>query len=347
MTYRLHPLEPLTLSGKSSLSSPIPWTLTTISSGYYQHLRTSNQPWNARSADSIENGLGLFEPSGALRIRATPESPLTSGVLRDFVARLGITAKKTKSHLVVVYYIGHTLSWPNGDIALVLGEAEEIPEPKREYPREHTNDAISERFGANMGSLLELAEALNANSEKLRNANLEKLPSGYRPLRDLYAELDKIGIPFALWIDGCLRNDEFERFRNGLGLTSDEKTRSFFYTGPDGQLLSSIDAFESKLRHFADALPYLHTTNPVILAAKPGTFAQPWSDPDLDWADVGPLSARITEYVRASIWDQEPPPLEVLSNVTDDKGTGEISPKGSISRSDFAVVVFCKSSFAS
>lgn len=143
-------------------------------------------------------------------------------------------------------------------------------------------------------------------------------------------------IRFALIIDGCLRNDEFEQFRTGLGLSSDSETRTFFYTGPDGRLLSSLAAFDRRLRHFADDLPYLYTGNPVTLAAKPGMFAQPWSDPDLDWGEIGPLSARITNYVRASVWDQEPPTLgEVLSNVTDYKGSGEISPKGSISWSDF------------
>jgi len=158
-------------------------------------------------------------------------------------------------------------------------------------------------------------------------------------LRSLYAELDKTGIPFALIVDGCMRNDEFEQFRSGLRLVSDSGTRTGFYTGPDGKLLSSLDAFDQKLRHFADGFPYLHTENPVILAAKPGTFAQPWPDPDLDWGEVGPLSARITNYVRASVWDREPPTLgEVLSNVTDYKGTGEISPKGSISWSDFNAV---------
>jgi hypothetical protein len=96
------------------------------------------------------------------------------------------------------------------------------------------------------------------------------------------------------------------------------------------------DTFDQRLRHFADSLPYLHRRNLVILAAKPGTFAQPWPDPDLDWSQVGPLSARTTNCLRASAWDQDPPTLgEVLSNVTDYKGTGEISPKGSISWSDF------------
>jgi hypothetical protein len=311
-------------AGKSALDPSVPWTLATISSGYYQNLRTSNQPWNSRSADVIEGALGLFLPQSTLRLRATLDHPVTSDVLKQFIASLDAAAQKAHSQFVVVYFIGHTLSWPNGDIALVLGEAGEIPEPKRQY----TNDAISERVGANVGSLFRLADALNAN--------LETLPAGFMPLRDLYAELETAKIPFALIVDGCLRNDEFEQFRDGLGLTSDSSTRTFFYTGPDGKLLTSLDAFDGRLRHFADSLPYLHNQNPVILAAKPGTFAQPWPDPDLDWSEVGPLSARITNYVRASVWDQDPPTLgEVLSNVTDYKGTGEISPKGSISWSDF------------
>jgi hypothetical protein len=322
----LTPVKPSDVKPRQNTAavSAEPWTLVSISSGYYQNIRTSDQPWNSRSADAVESGFGLFNPQSTMRFRATPDHPLTSGALNDFVSQVGGAAKQAHSQFILVYYIGHSLSWPNGDIALVLGEAEQIPEPKREY----TNEAISERVGEKAGALFQLADALNAN--------LEKLPPGYMPLRVLYSELDKIGVPFALLVDGCLRNDEFEQFRNSIGLTSDSETRTFFYTGPDGKLLSSLDAFDQKLRHFADSLPYLHSGNPVILAAKPGTFAQPWPDPDLDWSQVGPLSARMTNYVRSSVWDQDPPTLgDVLSNVTDYKGTGEISPKGSISWSDF------------
>jgi hypothetical protein len=296
----LTPVKPSEIkpAGKSALDPSVPWTLATISSGYYQNLRTSNLPWNSRSADVIEGALGLLLPQSTLRLRATLDHPVTSDVLTQFIASLEVAAQKARSQFIVVYFIGHTLSWPNRDIALLLGEAGEIPEPKRQY----TNDAISERVGENVGSLFKLADALNAN--------LEQLPPGYVPLRNLYAELETAKIPFALIVDGCLRNDEFEQFRNGLGLTSDSSTRTFFYTGPDGKLLMSLDALDGRLRHFADSLPYLHTRNPLILAAKPGTFAQPWPDPDLDWSEVGPLSARIANYVHASVWDQDPQPWE-------------------------------------
>ncbi len=58
------------------------------------------------------------------------------------------------------------------------------------------------------------------------------------PLRELYADLENAKVPFAPIVDGCLRNDEFEQFRNGLGLTSDSSTLTFCYIGRDGKLLA-------------------------------------------------------------------------------------------------------------
>jgi hypothetical protein len=120
-------------AGKSALNPSAPWTLATISVGYYQNLRTSNQPWNSRSADVVEGAFDLFLPQSTLRLRATLDNPVTSYVLKQFIASLETTAQKPHTHFIVVYFIGHTLSWPNRDIALVLGEAGEIPEPRRQY----------------------------------------------------------------------------------------------------------------------------------------------------------------------------------------------------------------------
>src|SRR5215472_13128073 len=98
---------------------------------------------------------------------------------------------------MVVYYIGHMVSWPDRDIALVLGEAERIPV----LTRDRTNASVRRQFGAAVGSLFELSDTLNAN--------LEPLPKGFLPLRELYRQLEEAGIPFALIVDGCVRNDEF------------------------------------------------------------------------------------------------------------------------------------------
>lgn len=326
----LKPVRPESISKNSSEAAPtsnaVSWTLATISSGYYSNLRTLNQSWNANSADLMESALTKFGPTQRLQLRASQEKPLTEFRLEKFVDEIDGTAHATHSSFIIVYYVGHTLSWPNRDIALLLGDAEAIPETTH---REVSNRDIHRAMGDKVGSLFDLSDALQAN--------LEQLPTGFMPVRDLYAKLEKTGVPFVILIDGCLRNDEFEAFRNELGLASDAGTHFFFYVGPDGKLFSSLDEFDRGLRHFADTLPYLHSMNVVILAAKPGTFAQPWTNPQLSWEYSGPLAARLFHYMQAAAFDPEYPSLgEALSNITEYKGTGEISPKGSISWSDFS-----------
>jgi len=69
----------------------------------------------------------------------------------------------------------------------------------------------------------------------------------------------------------------------------------------------------------------------VIFAAKPGTFARPRPNPDVSWDVVGPLAARLTIYQRQATFDAQPPSLfDLVANVTEFKGTGELEPAGSI-----------------
>jgi hypothetical protein len=95
----LTPVKPSEIkpAGKSALDPSVPWTLATISSRYYQNLRTSNQPWNSRSADVIEGALGLLLPQSTLRLRATLDHPVTSDVLKQFIASLEVAAQKARS----------------------------------------------------------------------------------------------------------------------------------------------------------------------------------------------------------------------------------------------------------
>jgi hypothetical protein len=87
--------------------------------------------------------------------------------------------------------------------------------------------------------------------------------------------------------------------------------------------------------HVADTQPYLHSTNLVLLAAKPGTYASSRQNPDNTWSEVGPLAARLTNLYRASRFDSDRPSLaDLVGRVTDFNGVGEISPTGSITWSD-------------
>jgi hypothetical protein len=118
---------------------------------------------------------------------------------------------------------------------------------------------IDQAVGNKIGDLARLANAIDPN--------IEILPEGFLPLRELYAQLEQTHIPFALIVDGCLRMDEFERMRSELGIASDRGQNVFFYVGPEGGAGDSFSRLGTLQEHVADTQPYLHSTNLVLLAA--------------------------------------------------------------------------------
>ncbi len=324
---QLRPVKPSDIqpTSTSSRSNHAPWVLATIASGYYPSLRTLRQDWNAQSAALVRQTLAEYSPNKVHTLDATEEKPLSAPAIARFIQSMGQEARAPTPPLIIAYYVGHVLTWPSGGIALVLGTAKAIPE----FATSANKTALDNAFGANIGDLARLAATLSANTEAL--------PEGFLPLRDLYAELSQLGAPFALIVDGCLRMDEFERAREDLHITSDPGLHTFLYVGPDGNASGALSQLGMLLTHVADNQPFLHTSNPVILAAKPGTYAFASPNPDVAWNSVGPLAARITHYFRGARFDPDRPTLaNVIQRVVDFTGVGEIDPKGSISWSNFS-----------
>jgi hypothetical protein len=324
---QFRPVRPADLppESRASKSTRVPWILSTIASGHYPALQTLRQDWNAASASLMQKTLGEYAPIKVDTLAATEEKPLSELAIKTFMADLSKDTRDNGHPLVIGYYVGHVVTWPSGDIALILGNAASIPR----FPPAVSKAATDEGLGKNIGNLARLADALSAN--------VEKLPEGFLPLRELYSGFEQLGVRFALIIDGCLRMDEFERSREALHIVLDRSGTSFFYVGPDGEQTSALSQLGTLLTHVADNQPFLHTANPVVLAAKPGTYAFAAANPDLTWGEVGPMAARITNFFRASRFDADRPTLaDLIERVVDFRGTGEISPKGSISWSDFS-----------
>jgi hypothetical protein len=299
------------------------WTVVTIASGHYPKLEMLRQDWNADSAKLVADTLAQYAPTAQLNLISTEEQPLTDQSTHDFLAKVATGVQANHSQFLVAYYVGHTMTWPSGDIALILGSASQIPVnlPIR------SPELIDQAVGSKVGDLARLANAIDAN--------LETLPEGFLPLRELYVQLEKAQVPFALVVDGCLRMDEFERMRSELGIASDTGQNVFFYVGPEGGAGNSLSRLGTLQEHVADTQPYLHSKNLVLLAAKPGTYASSRPNPDNTWVEVGPLAARLTNLYRASRFDGDRPSLaDLVGRVTDFNGVGEISPTGSISWSD-------------
>jgi hypothetical protein len=321
----LHPQQKAASSPTARSEKATIWTLATIASGHYPALQTLRQDWNADSAMLLSSTLAQYAPSVRLDLVSSEEQPLTEMGISSFVAKVAASAQSNHSQFVIAYYVGHTITWPSGDIALILGSASQIP--VMASPR--SPERIDQALGKNIGDLARLADAIDSN--------LESLPQGFLPLRELYSQFEQMRIPFALLVDGCLRMDEFEQMRSDLGIVSDKEQNVFFYVGPQGDEVNRLDHFASLLEHVADTQPYLHSRNPVLLAAKPGTYASSRQGPDNAWIEAGPLAVRLTNLYRASRFDDDRPSLaDLITRVTDFHGTGEISAKGSISWSDYS-----------
>jgi hypothetical protein len=245
---QFRPIRPADLPAEphASKSAAVPWILATIASGHYPALQTLRQDWNAASASLMQKTLGEYAPTKVHTLAATEEKPLSESAIKTFMADLGKDTHDNGRPLVIGYYIGHVVTWPSGDIALILGDATSIPR----FSTTPSKAAIDEGLGKNIGDLARLADALTAN--------VEKLPEGFLPLRELYSGFEQLGVPFALIIDGCLRMDEFERSREALHIVSDPSGTSFFYIGPDDQQTSALSQLGTLLTHVADNQPFLH-----------------------------------------------------------------------------------------
>jgi hypothetical protein len=301
------------------------WTLVTIASGHYPQLVTLRQDWNADSAHLVESTLSQYGPAAKMDLISTEQQPLTEQGVKGFLGQVRNAVQSNHSQFMIAYYVGHSMTWPSGDIALILGSASEIPKnlPIR------SPELLDRSVGTNIGDLARLANAIDAN--------LQTLPQGFLPLRELYAGLTQAHVPFALIVDGCLRMDEFERMRSELGIVSDKGLNVFFFAGPNGDAGTALSGLGDLQEHVADSQHYLHSTNLVLLAAKPGTYAMSRPNPDNTWSEVGPLAARLTNLYRASRFDADRPTLgDLIGKVTDFNGVGEISATGSISWSDSA-----------
>lgn len=301
------------------------WALLTVAMGHYPKLQTRSQPWNAVSAALVRDALAPYGPRWVDSLAGTPDQPLTDAAVVAAAADAARRAKAAGARAVIVYYIGHAFALPGDDVTLLMGDA--AAGPAASTPRPPTT--LSES-SAQVDALSQLADQLSAR--------LQERPPGLLALERLYSALDSVGLPFALLVDGCLESDEVAEFRERLGFVlGPGNTNQLLYTGSAELITGELGAYAGMLRDFADDLPYLHASNPVVLAAKPGTLAVATRDPRWAWGDpVGPLAARIARFVDASRLDAEPPTLaEVVRQSAEYRGLGEIRPRGSISWSEF------------
>ena len=154
----------------------------------------------------------------------------------------------------------------------------------------------------------------------------------------LYDALDASDLPFVLLVDGCLESDAIDNYRESLGFVLPQRFGAMDYHGSEEYITDELSRYVHSLNNFATKHRFLHTSNPVIFAAKPGTVAPGVLDPLHDWGPLhGPLAKRIAWMVNRVRFTRPSRPLqEAIRGTVDFNITGELTSEGTISWSDFS-----------
>ena len=269
-----------------------PWTLATVSSGYYSDMATMNQPWNATSAEVAASALRSYRPTAVRGLAATPTRPLTRDLTLAFARDAARDAKSRRARLMVFYYIGHMVTYDDNALALLMGDA----------GRTRVAGGRTEGLESMGGNLADLARAMVAIGRRADP------PRGELELADLYEALASGGVPFILLVDGCMQAEAFAAFRERLGLVIGPHQESELFVGP-GSAPQALRRFTDGLMHFADGQSYLSSRNPVVLGSAPGTVANPLRNPVWEWgAPAGSLGQLRRQY-RSALQAPGRPPL--------------------------------------
>ena len=163
-------------------------------------------------------------------------------------------------------------------------------------------------------------------------------PNSTLTLRELYESLTQAERPFVIFVDGCLESNLIDKFREKTGFVLPGRAGQMNYFGSADLITDELTQFQKALDIFAAKHIYLHTANPVILGAKPGTVAPGVRDPKNGWgARHGPLAERIVRMRRVVQSAGSNRPLHKLVRGTVDfNRVGQITSEGTISWSDFA-----------
>jgi hypothetical protein len=306
-----------------------PWTLATVSSGWYSEMATMNQPWNAISAKVAAAALRSYHPVASSELVATRERPLAKELTLAYARQVAKDAKSRRGHLIVFYYIGHMVTYEDNSLALLMGDAGRTRLPAAQ------SDGLA-KMGGNLADLSRMMSAIQRKAQP---------PKGELELSSLYQALASGGLPFILLVDGCMQAAAFAEFRERLGLVIGPDQENELFVG-QGSATDALRQFTDGLVHFADRQPYLSSANPVVLGAAPGTVANPLRNPVWQWgAPVGPLANYIATTVeRSKLWQDRPSLARLLNWSAETARVGETNLKGTMSWSDWLPLLSAKTS---
>lgn len=292
-------------SDSAQSHQPQKWGLITISSAHYSLDAGLNVPEAAEGERLVNELFSKYNPVFVKNLRSTQSQPLSDEKVLEFSIDLTMELLTKPVDHLLVYYTGHGLSLPNGEMLLLQGNVQ------KDYV-EKSLDAIDPQIASENDGLLTVSALHNA--------------------------LGTSGVPFTLIIDACYPNDEMQNSLTHVHMQMGSRDGSGLeYFGNEALITDELAQIGRAMRDIGLRFPYRTAQNAVIFSSKPGARSVFRENPvDPYGFKVPPLASRLLRlsiYTEAAKSDQN---LANLIRPTIDSvgGLGEIGLDGSITWSD-------------
>jgi hypothetical protein len=246
-----------------------------------------------------------YDPVFTKTLNSSKGSPLTDEYLLDWSVNLTMELLNDPVDHLLVYYAGHGLTLPNGEVVLLQGNI------NKDYAE---------------------------NAAKNNTPSKSQLGDGLLLVEQLYDALAMANIPFTLLIDACHPNDEMaEALTRVSMLLGDKDGSEIYYIGDEAIITSELSDIGQVMRKIGSRFEYRQQSNAVIFSSKPGAKSVFKPNPvDPYGLKLPPLAARILKYKDFVGPNNNRLALaEIIRMSTDSvNGLGEVSLDGSITWSN-------------
>jgi hypothetical protein len=281
------------------------WGAVTISNAHYSNFSSLNVPQATQAANLMADFMESYNPVFSKRITSTKDKPLTDEVLLNWSVDFTMKMLENPVDHVIVYYTGHGLSLPNGEVVLLQGNV------NKDYAERATESGTPSSSQLGDGILL---------------------------VEQLYNALDISGVPFTLIIDACYPNDEMAQALTRVNmLLGDKNGTDLLYTGSESLITNELSDIGRVMRLIGSRFDYRTKSNAVIFSSKPGAKSVFKANPiDPYGIDLPPLAAGILKYGEYISSENSRLNLGTIirKNIDSVNGLGEVSLGGSITWSN-------------
>lgn len=296
------------VAAKNKVESPYKnksWGAITISNAHYENLSFLNTSQAEEAALLMSEFFGAYDPTFLSQLHSTASEPLSDDRLLEWSIDLSMQMLENPVDHLFIYYTGHGLSLPNGEMVLLQGNVD------KDYAEKAARNNSPQTSESEDGLLL---------------------------VEQLYDALSMTSVPFTLIIDACYPSGEMASALTRVSmLLGDEDGSELYYIGQNELITDELSDLGAVLRQIGNRFKYRQQSNAVIFSSKPGAKSVYFPNPINPYGiDLPPMASRILKYRNYVDAENNRLPISkiIRKNIDSVNGLGEVNLDGSITWSN-------------